>query len=147
MATLPAQTVRYYQTFEEGKFKELVNSTAFPPVTTYNGKILDSTLNPSVCANPAIRDVQPFIYNRYAVITTPAGFTKAIPIVTNTLVDPLSAAASVFVGASKAYDFYVGGQWISFGTVPVGILPINASGARITAGAAAPSSGDITFLS
>jgi len=147
MATLPAQTVRYYQTFEEGKFKELVNSTVFPAVTAYNGKILDSTLNPSVCANPAIPDVQPFIYNRYAVITTPAGFTKAVPITVNTVVDPLSAAASVFVGVSKAYDFYVGGQWVSFGTVPLGILPINASGARVTSGGAAPSSGDITFLS
>jgi len=147
MATLPAQIVRFYQTFEEGKFKELVYSTVFPPVTTYNSKILDSTLNPSVCANPAIVDVQPFIYNRYAVVTTPAGFTKAVPITVNTIVDSASAAANVFVGASKAYDFYVGGQWVSFGTVPVGVLPINASGARITAGGGAPSSGDITFLS
>jgi len=147
MATLAAQTVRFYQTFEEGKFKELVDSTAFPPVTTFKPLYLDSTLNPSVCANPAYNDIQPFIYNRYAVLTSPAGFTKAIPITTNTIVPQASAAANVFVGASKAYDFYIGGQWVSFGTVPVGILPINASGARVTAGAAAPSSGDITFLS
>ena len=143
MATLSSQTVRFYQTFEEGKFKELVNSTVFPPVTTFKTTILDSTLNPLT----ATGDTQPFIYNRYAVITTPAGFTKAIPITTNTIVDPASAAASVFVGASKAYDFYVGGQWVSFGTVPLGVLPINAQGARVTSGGAAPSSGDITFLS
>jgi hypothetical protein len=147
MATLPAQFVRFYQTFEEGKFKELVNSTAFPPITTFKPVYLDSTLNPSVCANPAFNDVQPFIYNRYAVLITPAGFTKAVPITVNTIVEAASAAASVFVGASKAYDFYVGGQWVSFGTVPVGILPINASGARVTSGGASPSSGDITFLS
>lgn len=147
MAILPSETVRFYQTLEEGKFKELSNSTVFPPITTFNASILDSTLNPSVCANPAYRDTQPLIYNRYAVITTPAGFTKAIPITTNTIVGAASAAASVFVGSSKAYDFYVGGQWVSFGTVPTGVLPINAQGARITSGGGAPSSGDITFLS
>lgn len=147
MATLPAQFVRYYQTFEEGKFKELSQSTAFPPITTFKPLYLDSTLNPSVCANPAFNDVQPLVYNRYAVVTTPAGFTKAVPITTNTIVDSASAAANVFVGASKAYDFYVGGQWVSFGTVPVGILPINASGARVTSTGLAPASGDITFLS
>lgn len=147
MAYLPANVVRYYQTFEEGKFKELGNSTAFPPVTSYKQNILNSSLNPSVCANPAFIDIQPYVYNRYAVVTTPAGFTKAIPITVNTVLDPVSAGANVFVGASKAYDFYIGGQWISFGTVPVGILPINANGARVTAGGAAPSSGDITFLS
>jgi len=147
MAILASQTVRYFQTFEEGKFKELSYSTAFPPVTTFNSTVLDSTLNPSVCANPAYGDTQPLIYNRYAVITTPAGFTKAIPVQTNTVLGTASAAASVFVGASKAYDFYVGGQWVSFGTVPVGVLPINAQGARVTSGGAAPSSGDITFLS
>jgi len=147
MATLAAQTVRFYQTLEEGKFKELFDSTAFPPVTTFKPLYLDSTLNPCVCANPAYNDIQPFIYNRYAVVTTPAGFTKAIPITTNTIVPQASAAANVFVGSSKAYDFYIGGQWISFGTVPVGILPINANGARVTSGGAAPSSGDITFLS
>ena len=147
MATLPSETVRFYQTFEEGKFKELSTSTVFPPITTFNASILDSTLNPSVCANPAYRDTQPLIYNRYAVITTPAGFTKAIPITTNSLVPAASAAASVFVGSSKAYDFYVGGQWVSFGTVPTGVLPINAQGARLTSGGGAPSSGDITFLS
>ena len=147
MAILASQTVRYFQTFEEGKFKELSTSTVFPPITTFNASILDSTLNPSVCANPAYRDTQPLIYNLYAVITTPAGFTKAIPVQTNTVLGTASAAASVFVGASKAYDFYVGGQWVSFGTVPVGVLPINAQGARVTSGGAAPSSGDITFLS
>jgi len=147
MATLPSQTVRFYQTFEEGKFKELTNSSVFPPVTTFKPNYLDSTLNPSVCANPAYENIQPFIYNRYAVITTPAGFTKAVPITTNTIVDPASAAASVFVGSSKAYDFYVGGQWVSFGTVPLGVLPINAQGARVTSGGGAPSSGDIVFLS
>lgn len=143
MAILPSQTVRFYQTFEEGKFKELINSTVFPPITTFKTTILDSTLNPLT----ATGDTQPLIYNRYAVITTPAGFTKAIPITTNTVVDPTSAAASVFVGVSKAYDFYVNGQWVSFGTVPLGVLPINAQGARVTSGGAAPSSGDITFLS
>ena len=147
MATLPSQTVRYYQTFEEGKFKELVNSSVFPPVTTFKPLYLDSTLNPAVCVNPAYNDIQPFVYNRYAVITTPAGFTKAIPVTTNTILDSASAAASVFVGVSKAYDFYVGGQWVSFGTVPLGVLPINAQGARVTSGGSAPSSGDITFLS
>lgn len=147
MAYLPASTVRFYQTFEEGKFKELAYSTAFPPVTSYKENILDSTLNPSVCSNPAYIDIQPFVYNRYAIITTPAGFTKAIPVQTNTILGTASAAASVFVGASKAYDFYVGGQWVSFGTVPVGVLPINALGARVTSGAANPSAGDITFLS
>ena len=147
MAILPAEVVRFYQTFEEGKFKELAFSSVYPPVTSYRARILDSTLNPSVCSNPAYADTIPFIYNRYAVITTPAGFTKAVPIQVNTIVPEASAAASVFVGASKAYDFYVGGQWVSFGTVPVGVLPINASGARITAGGGAPAAGDITFLS
>ena len=53
---------------------------------------------------------------------------------------------SAFTGLYSLF-VYIGGQWISFGTVPVGILPINANGARVTAGGAAPSSGDITFLS
>lgn len=146
MATLPSETVRFYQTFEEGKFKELSDSTVFPPVTTFKNNVLNSSLSP-LCAIPAYQNIQPYVYNRYAIITTPAGFTKAIPVITNSLVPAASAAASVFVGSSKAYDFYVGGQWVSFGTVPTGVLPINAQGARLTSGGGAPSSGDITFLS
>lgn len=53
----------------------------------------------------------------------------------------------VWVGTTQSIDIYVNGAWVTFQGATAGtIIPIKATGARKTSGAAAPSSGDIVFL-
>ena len=53
----------------------------------------------------------------------------------------------VYIGTSGNWDFNVGGAWVAFkNTLAGSIIPICAIGARVTAGGAAPTTGDIVFL-
>ncbi len=53
----------------------------------------------------------------------------------------------VWVGTTQSIDLYVAGAWITFQGATAGtVIPVCATGARKTSGAAAPTAGDIVFL-
>lgn len=71
----------------------------------------------------------------------------AVSITTN--VSTQSNSRAVWIGTTQSIDLYIVDQaaWITFQGATAGtLLPIQASGARKTAGSAAPSAGDIVFL-
>jgi len=54
---------------------------------------------------------------------------------------------AIYVGTDDSYDFYINGVWVKFKNANEGsIYPVRATGARISAGGVAPSTGDIVFL-
>lgn len=56
---------------------------------------------------------------------------------------------AVWVGTTQSIDLFVvqTGAWVTFQGATAGtLIPIQASGARKTAGSAAPTAGDIVFL-
>lgn len=85
---------------------------------------------------------------------------SANPIFASVPVDPAYAGLSitdtntshskcraVWVGTSQSIDFYINGAWVTFQGASAGsIIPIQATGARITSGSTAPAAGDIVFL-
>jgi hypothetical protein len=57
---------------------------------------------------------------------------------------------AVWIGTTQSIDLYVvsTGAWVTFQGATAGtIIPVQASGARITSGPASPNAGDIVFLS
>lgn len=55
---------------------------------------------------------------------------------------------AVWIGTTQSVDFsFDGTSWVTFQGATAGtVLPIQAVGARITSGSAAPAAGDIVFL-
>lgn len=64
--------------------------------------------------------------------------------VNTTLGQPCRA---IYIGTAANYDFFVNGAWVTFqGTTAGSLLPIRATGARVTSGSGAPTAGDIVFI-
>lgn len=92
-------------------------------------------------------------------LVSPLGFAATQPIMYGNLVSAWTATSitdnasthspsrAVWIGTTQSIDFYINGNWITFqGATAGSVIPIQALGARITAGSAAPNAGDIVFL-
>lgn len=102
----------------------------------------------------AMAVIMAFIYPRMAMATnqpilygdTVSAF-NAVSITDNATTHGYTRA--VWIGTTQSIDLFVvqTGAWVTFQGATAGtLIPIQASGARKTAGSAAPSSGDIVFL-
>jgi hypothetical protein len=70
---------------------------------------------------------------------------SAVSITTNVTTQPLCRA--IWIGTTQSDDFYINGAWVTFQGATAGtLLPIQATGARITSGTANPNAGDVVFL-
>ena len=58
-----------------------------------------------------------------------------------------SKCRAVWIGTTQDLEFYMNGAWVVFKGASAGsIIPVQATGARIDSGDAAPSAGDVVFL-
>ncbi len=58
-----------------------------------------------------------------------------------------SKCRAVWIGTSQDLEFYMNGAWVVFKGASAGsIIPVQATGARIDSGDAAPAAGDVVFL-
>lgn len=72
---------------------------------------------------------------------------NAVSITSNVNTQP--RCRGVWVGTTQSLDFYFSDSatWVTFQGATAGtLLPIQASGARITSGTANPNAGDVVFL-
>ena len=75
---------RNYQTAEYGKFVEIVNDTAYPPISVIRWEYADTST-----AFPPFTGVNPLssveIYPKYAVLVQPVGIIEQLTTITNVL--------------------------------------------------------------
>lgn len=94
-----------------------------------------------ICPRMALAANQPILYG-----DTVSAF-NAVSITDNVTTHGYTRA--VWVGTTQSIDLFVvqTGAWVTFQGATAGtLIPIQVSGARKTAGSAAPSAGDIVFL-
>ena len=84
-------------------------------------------------------------YRDFSVQKSVAPGSTATGITTNATTH--DECRAIYVGTDDSYDFYINGSWVKFKNANEGsILPVRATGARISSGSTAPSTGDIVFL-
>lgn len=68
--------------------------------------------------------------------------------VTSNSATTYNRSRAVYIGTSQSLDFsFNGTTWITFqGCTAGSMLPLEAVGARITAGSASPNAGDVVFV-
>lgn len=72
--------------------------------------------------------------------------SNAVSITSN--ITTQAQCRGVWIGTTQSIDLFVNGSWITFQGASAGtVIPVFATGARITSGAASPNSGDVVFLS
>ena len=94
-----------------------------------------------ICPRMAMASNQPILYG-----DTVSAF-NAVSITDNATTHGYTRA--VWVGTTQSIDLFVvdQGAWITFqGATAGSIIPVQATGARITTGSANPNSGDVVFL-
>lgn len=80
----------------------------------------------------------------FAAVPIDSGYT-AVSITDNATTH--SRCRGVWIGTTQNDDFYVNGSWIAFQGATAGtVIPVQATGARVTSGSAAPTAGDVVFL-
>jgi hypothetical protein len=53
----------------------------------------------------------------------------------------------VWIGTTQSIDLYIYGSWVTFQGATAGeVIPVDATGVRVTSGGGSPSSGDVVFL-